>query len=144
MPCKPGLQARRKIVSPSPSLKSSTASTDGKTVAGTAARATARKGGNANARSSPLPEPAVRALPPPPAALRLHRDAQARRQDRGLHPRPAPRCDALAEGQAALRLSLAVPAPVQGGGLGLSARGDRAGAQIWRHLARWRAALRLS
>ncbi|HEY6704425.1 MAG TPA: hypothetical protein VI010_10025, partial [Xanthobacteraceae bacterium] len=37
--------------------------------------------------------------------------------DRRLHPRPAPRRDALAESQAALRLSLAVPAPVEGGGV---------------------------
>ena len=50
-------------------------------------------------------------------------------------PRPAPRRDALAEGQPRFAY-LAVPVAVQGGGLELSARGDRAGAQVRRDRGR--------
>src|SRR5262249_39557002 len=86
----------------------------------------------------------VRRLPRQDRALRLHRDAPPRRQDGGLHPPLAARGKRVPAHASALRLSLALPQAIEGGGVGLSARGHGAAARDRSERARNRAARRLS
>ena len=85
----------------------------------------------------------VRRLPPQDRALRLHRDAPPRRQDGDLHPRLAARGDRVPAHSPALRISLALPQAIEGGGVGLSARGHGAAARDRNERARNRVARRL-
>src|SRR5262249_45496470 len=104
----------------------------------------ARSHVSTRARRRPRPARPVRRLPPPARALRLHRDAPPCRQDGGLYPRLAARRDSIDKDPPALRLSLALPQAIEGGGVGLSARGHGAAARDPSERARNRAARRLS